>query len=121
MPFWLILANNSTLYQTRYYDDIIVKMETIEQATRKSKLSDTAIGKSPLRSMRLQMVQRYRGRRDYSDSADSDVDNISVYGEYSVDFESDESAQFSDPDFQQKISSLESQLARLKTSVEKSV
>ncbi len=50
---------------------------------------------------------------------DSNLDEVSVYGEHSSCLELDYSAEFSDDDFQQKISSLEAQLARLKTSVEK--
>ncbi len=60
---------------------------------------------------------RYQGRRELG-SADSDVDDVSVYREQSICFGSDDFAQSSDDDFQQKISSLEAQLARLKTSIE---
>ncbi len=99
-------------------NDIVKAMETLEQATHESKLGETAIGKSPLRSVCLQMVHCYRGRRD-SDSADSDVDYESECGENSTCFESDDLTEFSDSDIQQTISSLETQLARLKTSVDK--
>ncbi len=90
--------------------DIIVAMETLEQAMRESKISENAIGKTPLWSAHLQAEHRYRGRRD-SESADSDVDYISEYGVQSINFGLDELANSSDDDFQQKISTLETQLA----------
>ncbi len=85
--------------------------------SRESKLSENALGKSPLRSAHLQMAH-YQGRRD-SDSVDSDVDYGSVHGEHPTNYESDDSADFSGSDLQQTISTLEAQLAKLKTSVDR--
>ncbi len=82
----------------------------------KSKLSEKAIRKFPLRSAHLQMAH-YWGKRD-SDSADSDVDYESECGVHSAYLKLDESVQFSDFDLTQTISSLEFQLADLKTCVE---
>ncbi len=72
-------------------NEIIKQMETLEQAARESKLTGiSASGKSSASSARLQAAQT-RGRR-FPDSVydESEFDYASVYGEYSVDFESDE-------------------------------
>ncbi len=81
-------------------------------------LGETTIGKSLLRSAHLQTAHRYRGRKDL-DSAESDADYESVRGVHSACCESDDSAGFSDSFVDQTISTLEAQLAKLKTSVEK--
>ncbi|MCP4403309.1 MAG: hypothetical protein GY801_39125, partial [bacterium] len=91
-------------------------METLEQAARESKQAgDIASLRTPPRTARLQATQS-QGRRnsgfDYSD--DSDNDYASVYGERSVNFESDESVDNScDSDTLEEISNLSNQLAKL--------
>ncbi len=96
---------------------IIVQMETLGQTVRESKITEMAIGKSPHKLACLQMVHS-SGRRD-SDSEVSDLDYGLVHSEQASYFESDESADCSDSDIQQGISSQEAQLAKLKTSVDR--
>ncbi|MCP4349210.1 MAG: hypothetical protein GY795_27330, partial [Desulfobacterales bacterium] len=102
--------------------DVIKQMETLEQAVRETKLtSNSASGRTPPSTARLQAAHS-RGRRypDYGDDFDESGDDYaSEYGERSVGFESDESANSSDSDILQKISSLSNQLAKLQTSVER--
>ncbi len=99
-------------------DETVRNCQTFEQVMRENKLGENAIGKSPPRSARLPMVHCYQGRKD-SDSADSDWDYESVCGVYSACCESDDSTEFSDSDVDQIISSLETQLAKLKISVDR--
>ncbi|MCP4397716.1 MAG: hypothetical protein GY801_10505 [bacterium] len=92
-------------------------METLEQAARETRQTgDTASGRTPPKTARLQATHYSQGRR-YSDISEDDY--ASEYGERSVDFESDESANSSDSDVLQKISSLSNQLAKLKTTVDR--
>ncbi len=95
--------------------DVIKTMEMLEQAVQETKQTgETASGRTPPRTARLQAVQ-CQGRR-YSDISEDDY--VSEYGECSIDFGSDElDEDSSDSDMLQKISSLLNQLAKLKVSI----
>ncbi|MCP4343190.1 MAG: hypothetical protein GY799_31035 [Desulfobulbaceae bacterium] len=101
-------------------NDVIKQMETLEQAARESKMTgNSASGRTPPSTARLQAAQRGRRYPDVGDNFnESGDDYASELGERSDDFESDESANSSDSDVLQKISSLSNQLAKLQTSVE---
>ncbi|MCP4342602.1 MAG: hypothetical protein GY799_27910, partial [Desulfobulbaceae bacterium] len=102
-------------------NDIIKQMEMLEQAARESKLTgNSAIGRTPPSTARLQAAQRGSRYLDFGDNFNKSGDDYaSEFGERSDDFESDESANSSDSDVLQKISSLSNQLAKLQTSVER--
>ncbi len=96
---------------------IIATMETMEQSARESKLGEKAAGHFLHKLAHLQMVH-FSGKRE-SFSLESGIDYDSVSGVHAAQFDSDDLANQSDSDTQQRISALESQLAQLKTSVDR--
>ncbi len=106
-----------TLPDDETLQSVIATMETMEQSARESKLGEKAMGISVHKLVHLEMAQ-FSGRRE-SFFMESDDDYNSVSSAQATRFNSDNSVNQSEPDFQQSISALKAQLAKLKTSVDR--